>query len=89
MAQLFRPAADTIARVVLACTLILPFVAIGAAYALMRSSIAPWHRGHSIATITLLRIMPAIPRPGRDGLSRMGAKAESIRSVTVATCESN
>jgi hypothetical protein len=44
-------------------------------------SMGTWHREHSIATMENLRIMPATPRPGRDGLSRMGdAQAECIRS---------
>jgi hypothetical protein len=45
MPQLFRPAADAIARVVLVSILIVPFVAIGGAYALMRS---PYITGQSI-----------------------------------------
>jgi hypothetical protein len=45
MPQLFRPAADTIARVVLVSILVLPFLAIGGAYALMRS---PYVTGQSI-----------------------------------------
>ena len=38
MPQLFRPYADTVARTVLIALLVLPFVAIGLAYATMRSS---------------------------------------------------
>jgi hypothetical protein len=38
MPQLFRPYADTVARTVLISLLVLPFVAIGLAYATMRSS---------------------------------------------------
>jgi hypothetical protein len=45
MPQLFRPVADTIARVVLVSILVLPFLAIGGAYALMRS---PYVTGQSI-----------------------------------------
>ena len=37
MPQLFRPYADTVARTVLVSLLVLPFVAIGLAYATMRS----------------------------------------------------
>lgn len=45
MAQLFRPSADTFARVILVSILVLPFLAIGGAYALMRS---PYITGQSI-----------------------------------------
>jgi hypothetical protein len=45
MTQLFRPSADTIARVVLVSVVVRPFVAIGGAYALMRS---PYVTGQSI-----------------------------------------
>ncbi len=45
MPQLFRPAADTIARVLLVSILVVPFVAIGGAYAVMRS---PYVTGQSI-----------------------------------------
>jgi len=38
MAQIFRPYADTLARVVLAAILVVPFLAIGIAYGIMRSS---------------------------------------------------
>jgi Cytochrome c7 and related cytochrome c len=38
MAQIFRPYADTVARVVLAAILVVPFVAIGIAYWTMRSA---------------------------------------------------
>jgi hypothetical protein len=45
LAQLFRPSADTFARVILVSILVLPFLAIGGAYALMRS---PYITGQSI-----------------------------------------
>ena len=38
MAQIFRPYADTLARVVLIAILVVPFLAIGIAYWIMRSS---------------------------------------------------
>ena len=45
MPQLFRPAADTIARIVLVAILVFPFAAAGAVYAVMRS---PYVTGQSI-----------------------------------------
>jgi hypothetical protein len=38
MAQIFRPYADTVARVVLVAILVVPFLAIGIAYWVMRSA---------------------------------------------------
>src|SRR5882672_9594125 len=38
MAQIFRPYADTLARVVLTAILVVPFLAIAIAYSIMRSS---------------------------------------------------
>ena len=75
MPQLFRPVADTIARVVLVAILIAPFALIGGAYALMvspyttnqsitRHQPVPFSHAHHVGGLG--HRLPLLPHLGRD-----------------------